>query len=147
VSIAAETADPRSHQLRISYVALLSLTLLFYAYEELHLRRWLFHHLGRNSVIAGSLPNFLAVVLLSLAVMAVRLPLRSRNIIRTIAAIVVGLSLYEVAQIWLPHQVFDWNDLAATVFGGIFAWTLILIPWLAFRSAKLPSQPSQQQLS
>ncbi|WP_263359375.1 VanZ family protein [Acidicapsa ligni] len=119
---------PTSTKLRATYAILLAATLIFTLYEELHLRRWLFHKYGSSSVLAGSLPNFLAVVILSLAVMVVKFPQRNREIIRTILAVVVGLTLYEVAQIWMPHRVFDWNDIAATLLGGIFVWLLIILP-------------------
>jgi hypothetical protein len=115
-------------KLKIYYAALLALTLLFTLYEELHLRRWLFHHFGRNSVVAGSLPNFLAVLVFSLAYTVIKPPQGSRQIIQTIATVVIGLTLYEIAQIWMPHRTFDWNDIAATLLGGLVAWILIAIP-------------------
>jgi hypothetical protein len=126
------TDKQQFQKLRISYAVLLSLALVFTLYEELHLRRWLFHHFGRTSVVAGSLPNFLAVLIVSLAVVAVRLPLINRDITRSVVSIVVGLTLYEIAQIWMPHQVFDWNDIAATLLGGVFSWGLIFIPRQVF---------------
>ena len=115
-------------KLRITYAVMLALILLFTVYEELHLRRWLFHHLGHSSVVAGSLPNFLAVVIFSAAVTALRFPESSRAIVHTTISVVLGLTLYEVAQIWMPHRVFDWNDIAATLLGGVFSWLLLVIP-------------------
>jgi glycopeptide antibiotics resistance protein len=113
--------------LRTCYVTLLLLTLLFTLYDELYLRRWLFHRFGSNSFVAGSLPNFLAVVIFSFAVLSVKLPLRATETLRPIAAIVIGLTLYEVAQIWMPNRVFDWNDISATFLGGVFSWLLAVI--------------------
>ena len=126
------TSLPQQQKLRISYASILAVALLFTVYEELHLRRWLFHHLGLHSVVAGSLPNFLAVVVFSLAIMTLRLPGSSRDILRTVLSVVLGLTLYEVAQIWMPHRVFDWNDIAASLLGGIFTWLLLLIPLKVF---------------
>ena len=115
-------------KLKIYCAALLALTLLFTLYEELHLRRWLFHHFGRNSVVAGSLPNFLAVLVFSLAYTVIKPPQSSRQIIQTISTVVIGLTLYEIAQIWMPHRTFDWNDIAATLLGGLVSWLLLAIP-------------------
>jgi glycopeptide antibiotics resistance protein len=110
---------------RITYAVLLAVTLLFTLYEELCLRRWLFHHYGSSSIVAGSLPNFLAVLILSLGVMVVKFPQCNSEVIRAILAVVAGLTFYEIAQIWMPHRVFDWNDIAATFLGGLVSWLLI----------------------
>jgi glycopeptide antibiotics resistance protein len=114
-------------RLRICYAVLLALSLLFTLYEELHLRRWLFHHPGVGSLVAGSLPNFLAVVVLGFGVAMLKPAATERETLRSVVTIVLGLTLYEFAQIWMPHQVFDWNDIAASVLGGIFVWLLIQI--------------------
>lgn len=116
-----------NRRLRLLYAIVLILSLSFTLYEELFLRRWLYRHLGRSSVIAGSLPNFLAVLIFSFAFALIRLPKSSQDIARMVTSIVAGLILYEVAQIWMPHRVFDWNDVAATLIGGAVAWTLIRI--------------------
>ncbi len=120
-------------KLRATYAVLLAITLIFTLYEELHLRRWLFHQHGIDAVIAGSLPNFLSVVIFSLAIVFLRHPQGYRDVIRAIVSIVIGLMLYEVAQIWMPHRTFDWNDIAATLLGGIFTSMLLLIPRHVFR--------------
>jgi len=40
----------------------------------------------------------------------------------------------------MPHRTFDWNDIAATVLGGIFAWIVLARPLqLLLRSGK-PAQ-------
>jgi hypothetical protein len=115
-------------KLKIYYAVLLALTLLFTLYEELHLRRWLFHRFGRDSVVAGSLPNFLAVLVFSVAFTVIKPSEREGGIIRTVIAIVLGLVIYEIAQIWMPHRTFDWNDIAATLLGGIFSWVVLALP-------------------
>lgn len=118
----------RQQKLKTYYLILLALTLIFTLYEELHLRRWLFHYFGHNSVVAGSLPNFLAVLVFSVAFTVIKPPANPRAILRTIVAVVIGLTLYEIAQIWMPHRTFDWNDIAATLLGGIFAWIVLALP-------------------
>jgi hypothetical protein len=113
---------------RTAYAILLALALAFTLYEELHLRRWLYHQASVNKILPGSLPNFLAVVDLGLAYAVARLPQTSQAITQLVASVVAGLCLYEVVQIWLPHQVFDWYDIAATLLGGLTVWLLIYLP-------------------
>lgn len=36
----------------------------------------------------------------------------------------------EVAQLWLPHRVFDWRDIVASLAGLVCAWLLV---WLGHR--------------
>lgn len=124
-------------KLRIGYAIVLALSLVFTLYEELHLRRWLFHQHGFAAIIAGSLPNFLAVLLASAAIAVIRVPQTGSDAVRLVASIVCGLCLYEVAQIWMPHMTFDWNDMAATFIGGLFSWLLLL----ALQQGLAPSGP------
>ena len=116
---------PWLQKLRIIYAVCLAISVAFNLYEELHLRRWLYQHYGHHSVVAGSLPNFLAVLVLGFAAAILRLPERSADAIRLVLAVAAGLILYEIAQIWMPHQVFDWNDIAATLLGGLVLWVML----------------------
>ena len=118
---------------RTYYATLLLITLLFTLYEELSLRRWLFHHSHQSlvaSLLAGSLPNFLAALILGLIVLIIKLPRTPSARLRPILAIVAGLSAYELAQLWMPNRVFDWADLLATILGGAVCWSLTLFPSL-----------------
>jgi len=118
---------------RTYYAILLLITLGFTLYEELSLRRWLFHHSHQSlvaSLLAGSLPNFLAALILGLIVLIIKLPRTPSARLRPILAIVAGLSAYELAQLWMPNRVFDWADLLATILGGAVCWSLTLFPSL-----------------
>jgi hypothetical protein len=120
-----------NRKLRIYNAALLAATLAFTLFNELHLRRWLLRHYGHSSVVAGSLPNFLAAALFGFAIAVVRVPTTSRAALRCAAPGVIGLTLYEVAQIWMPNRTFDWNDVAATFLGGLACWTFLALPLIA----------------
>ena len=66
--------------------------------------------------------------------MLIRERISDSEIVRTIGAVVVGLTLYEVAQIWMPGRVFDWKDITASVLGGVFSWVLIAVPRMLFKT-------------
>jgi len=104
---------------RTTFTIILILALTFTLYEELHLRKYLFAH--HSYLLAGSLPNFLAAVIMSFAYMVVRNPLQNNLIIKGIT----GLILYEFVQLLMPHMVFDINDILASILGGLFSYVLI----------------------
>jgi len=108
---------------RITYTIILILVLAFTLYEELHLRKYLFAH--HSYFLAGSLPNFLAAVIMSFAYMIVKNPLQNNSIISGITALVSGLILYEFVQLMMPHMVFDVNDILASIMGGLLSYILI----------------------
>jgi len=109
---------------RSIYFILLIILLGFTFYEELYLRRYLFAH--HESVVAGSLPNFLAVVICSVGYMGLLLPSLPKAI-RAVAAIVIGFVLYECAQIWMPNRVFDVKDIVASIIGGLFSVLVVIV--------------------
>ena len=109
---------------RSAYVLILIIILAFTAYEELHLRRYLF---ARHSPIADWLPNFMASLLLAFGYMVFKKPQSNREIGRSIIFLVMGLVLYEFVQLAMPHMVFDVKDIIASVLGGLFAYGVIYI--------------------
>ena len=108
---------------RTTFTIILILALTFTLYEELHLRKYLFAH--HSYLLAGSLPNFLAAVIMSFAYMVVRNPLQNNLIIKGITGLISGLILYEFVQLLMPHMVFDINDILASILGGLFSYVLI----------------------
>jgi hypothetical protein len=111
---------------RIVYTIILALVVLFTAYEELSLRRYLFKT-HKAIFIADSLPNCLAAILFVFAYMVLKNPGNNREILKSILFIVLGLVLYEFAQIWMPHMVFDIKDIVASVIGGAISYAVILL--------------------
>ena len=112
---------------RSVYVILLVITLAFTFFEEIRLRPYLLRHHFNSFALADSLPNFLAVVVLFLGFTVIRYPLDERKTISMIASFIVGLSLYEICQIWMPGRTFDIKDIAATILGGAFSYLIFCI--------------------
>ena len=78
---------------KLIYALILSLILIFTLCEELSLRRYLFQH--HDYILAGSLPNFLAPLILSFGYILIKNPNDNRSVIRAISGFVAGLILYE----------------------------------------------------
>jgi glycopeptide antibiotics resistance protein len=112
---------------RSIYIIILSIVLLFTLYEELKLRPYLLRHHITSFYIADSLPNFLAVVILFLGYMVIKFPVDDQKIISLIFAFAMGLTLYEVCQLWMPGRTFDVKDVIASVIGGIFSYLIFRI--------------------
>jgi hypothetical protein len=108
---------------KVIYTTILGATLAFTLFEELYLRKYLFKH--HSYLLAGSLPNFLAPIIMSFIYMAISNPTQGRTIIKTIASLVSGLILYEIVQLLMPRMVFDINDIIASILGGLLSYALI----------------------
>ncbi len=111
---------------RLIYSTILGLIVLFTAYEELSLRRYLFK-VHKAIYIADSLPNFLAAMLSIFVYMILKNPVNKGEILKSVTFIVLGLVLYEFAQIWIPHMVFDIKDIIASVLGGVISYSIIYL--------------------
>lgn len=110
---------------RSAYIITLTIILAFTLFEELKLRPYLFKH--HINLLADSLPNFLAVVILFLCYSVIKFPLDERKSISVITSSVIGLSLYEVCQIWMPQRTFDIKDVIASILGGVFSYLIFYI--------------------
>lgn len=108
-----------------SYLITLVVIIIFTLYEELSLRRYLFHK--HIYVIADCLPNFLAALLLIFAAIVVKKQTTNREILRSCITIVAALTCYEIAQIWMPNMVFDIKDIVASFIGGALAYGITFI--------------------
>jgi hypothetical protein len=90
---------------------------------ELGFRAYLYNTLGHNSIIAGSIPNFVAVVLISLIYAVIK----NDSPIKTSAMACLIMVLYEFAQPIIQGRTFDLFDIAASLIGGIFVFCLLSI--------------------
>ena len=101
--------------------------LIFTAYEELSLRRYLYKHAVQPSFIADALPNFLAVLLLSFIFTIASNEVRKTSALKSATKAFIAMSLYEFAQIWIPGRTFDVQDIVASFLAAIFSYVLLKI--------------------
>lgn len=114
-------------QKRKVHFILLIIVFAFAACMALGLRAYLFGKLGYHSVLAGSMPNFVAVVLISLIYIIVK---SNGKPYSPLKASVMGCStmvFYELVQPLIQGRTFDWFDIAASFLGGLFTFCLLAI--------------------
>lgn len=93
----------------IIHASILNATLAFTLFAELYLRKYLFKH--HSYLLAGSLPNFLASIVMSFIYITVNNAAQDKTIIKAIIALVSGLVLYEFIQLLMPRMVLDIKDI------------------------------------
>ncbi|MFD2872470.1 VanZ family protein [Mucilaginibacter ximonensis] len=109
---------------RRAFIATFILIVIFIIIQELKFRHYLFEE---HSPIAGCLPNFTAALLFIFGYGLIKYPLTMRQTMWSAVFAVMGLVLYEFAQIWMPGRVFDWNDIIASVVGGLVAVGIVYL--------------------
>ena len=74
--------------------------------------------------VAGVLPNFVCGAVVPLAVFLTQRSLRFREFLWMTLFTLIGLCVYEVAQLGMPRRTFDWDDILASIAGAIMALVL-----------------------
>jgi VanZ family protein len=72
-------------------------------------------------LVADSLPNFAATALSPLILIFLKRKYTFSRYVKFVIAMFLGMSLYEVVQIWMPSRTFDWTDIAASFLGAALA--------------------------
>ncbi len=108
---------------------------------ELGFRAFLFRTWGKHSIIAGSLPNFVAVILIALASKVIKGDKPGNSPLKMSLMAVLAMVFYEGAQLFIQGRTFDWFDVLASVLGGVFVYLLLsLIESYAKPDRGSPSQ-------
>eukprot|EP01133_Synstelium_polycarpum_P011839 gene11839-13801_t len=105
----------------------LVLILAFTAYEELSLRPYLLKHKVQPEFIGGSLPNFLAVLIVAFLFSVLKDGTAKGSALRVSIQGTAAMVLYEVVQLWMPQRTFDWLDIAASLLAGLVSFFLLSI--------------------
>jgi VanZ family protein len=108
------------------HLLLLFLIVAFILTMELGFRSYLFKQGGALATIAGSLPNFVAVIFFSVVFVLRKDGEKGSTTFKMVALAVVAMVLYELVQPWLPGRVFDLFDIAASILAGICIYLLLL---------------------
>ena len=108
------------------YSCFLVIVLVFTLFEELKLRRYLLNNHITKFGIAGSLPNFLAPIILVFGSIVISKIKEPEKVLRKSAFFVLGLILYEVCQIFMSERTFDTMDVIASILGGLFAYLVFI---------------------
>lgn len=106
-----------------AHIILLIFTFAATGFMELGFRKYLFGHLGHNSVLAGSIPNFMAVILATLIYVVIKG--ENENPLKMSAIGCSVMVLYEFTQPLIPGRTFDLFDIAASLAGGLFVFVLL----------------------
>jgi len=114
---------------RLAFALVLAPVAAFTAWMELGPRAYWFKHFGPGSVIAGSAPNAVAVVLLASIFAVAKGRARDATPFRLAVISTLSMVAYEIAQIWMPGRTFDPFDLIASLIGGVIAFLLLVIPY------------------
>ena len=109
----------------IALVALLIVILVFTACMELGFRAYLFTKFGSHSLLAGSMPNFVAVVLITFAYTIAKDGKKRDSILKISVMGTFVMVFYEMVQPLIPGRTFDWFDISASLLGGIFSYCLL----------------------
>lgn len=79
--------------------------------------------------LPGVMPNLLPAMVLPMLLFATKRSVRWSEYVNTVGAMLGGLCLYEIIQLWMPKRTFDWADLAASVGGALVG---CVMGWLVF---------------
>ena len=109
---------------RLVYIISLIIILAFTFFEELKLRPYLLKNHITKFGIADSLPNFLAPVIFIFAFIVLFNPKENKRVLRMSITAVIGLTLYEFVQVFMPERTFDIKDIIASIMGGLFSYYL-----------------------
>jgi len=97
---------------------------------QLGYRTVLFERYGLDSIVVGSLPNFITVVLISLIFNLIKSDKKDGTPLKMSAMGTAAMVFYEFIQTFIQGRTFDWNDVIASLLGGLFVYTLLLITQL-----------------
>lgn len=77
----------------------------------------------------GTSPNFILSLAISLGILLREKAVSLWDFTKGAMGAATGMTVYEIAQIWMPSRTFDLNDIAASFVGAVFG---IMLGWMLF---------------
>jgi len=97
---------------------------------QLGFRAFLFKKYGIGSVLIGSLPNFIAVVLITLIFNIIKNGKKDATPTKMSLMGTLVMVLYESIQPFIQGRTFDWVDIVASIVGGFFVYSILSVAHL-----------------
>lgn len=94
---------------------------------QLGFRSFLFKKYGNDSIIAGCIPNFIAVVLISLIFNLVKNGKKDTSPLKVSLMGTTAMVFYESVQPFIQGRTFDWFDIIASLIGGLFVYIILSV--------------------
>lgn len=94
---------------------------------ELGYRAFLFKKYGIDSILIGCLPNFIAVVLISLIFYLIKISKKDTTPMKMSIMGTVTMIFYEFTQTFIQGRTFDWFDIFASLIGGLFVYIILSV--------------------
>jgi hypothetical protein len=105
----------------------LTIVFAFEVVMVLGFRSILFEKFGNNSIVVGCLPNFLAVILISLIFNLIKLSNKDATPIKISLLGTITMTFYEFTQVFIEGRTFDYMDVFASILGGLCVYMLLLV--------------------
>jgi len=96
-------------------------------------RPFLFKKYGNDAILIGCLPNFIAVVLISLIFNLVKSGKKDSSPLKMSLMGTTTMLFYEFVQPFIQGRTFDWFDIFASLIGGLFVYIILFITHLINR--------------
>lgn len=126
----------RIDSFRLIYLAQFIISFLTTEFGRFVYRPYVYSHQIDDFGLADTIGNLGGIVTQIFFMLAVLNPPKAK-LHRTIIFLVIGYILYEFSQTILPKGVFDWNDIYATILGGLISTFILFIINIYFKNNRI----------
>jgi len=91
---------------------------------------FLYKKYGTDSILTGCLPNFIAVVLISLIYNLIKINKKDATPLKMSIMGTFTMIFYEFTQTFIQGRTFDWFDIFASLIGGLFVYITLSLTYV-----------------